>query len=195
MPIGFKYVTALMLDRDILIGGEESGGIGVKGHLPERDGVLNALLLAEVMAERGKSLGEMVEELSREFGPHFYERVDLQMENALAARAVARAKRLSRSRGIAGLRVTRIETLDGVKLFFGDAAWLLVRASGTEDLLRLYAEAPSRELVKALLDEMIARATWEGGRASAARAACSTSVYSGVLAGLELIGTMNFELV
>ena len=108
------------------------------------------------MAERGKTLGEMVEELSREFGPHCYERVDLQMENALAARAVARAKRLSRSRRIAGLRVTRIETLDGVKLFFGDAAWLLVRASGTEDLLRLYAEAPSREQVKALLEEMTA---------------------------------------
>ena len=156
MPIGFKYVTALMLERDILIGGEESGGIGIKGHLPERDGVLNALLLAQVMAERGKTLGEMVEELSREFGPHFYARVDLHMDNALAARAVARAKRLSRSRGIAGLRVTRIEALDGVKLFFGDAAWLLVRASGTEDLLRLYAEAPSREQVKALLEEMTA---------------------------------------
>ena len=156
MPIGFKYVTALMLERDILIGGEESGGIGIKGHLPERDGVLNALLLAQVMAERGKTLGEMVEELSREFGPHCYERVDLQMENALAARAVARAKRLSRSGGIAGLRVTRIETLDGVKLFFGDSAWLLVRASGTEDLLRLYAEAPSREQVKGLLEEMTA---------------------------------------
>jgi phosphomannomutase len=154
-PIGFKHVTALMLKRDILIGGEESGGIGIKGHLPERDGVLNALLLTQVMAERGMTLGEMVEELSREFGPHFYDRVDLHMEMAQAARAVARAKRL-RGHAVAGLRVTRIETLDGTKLFFGDSAWLLVRASGTEDLLRLYAEAPSREQVKALLDEMTA---------------------------------------
>ncbi len=152
-PIGFKHVGALMLERDILIGGEESGGIGIKGHLPERDGLLNSLLLAQVMAERGKTLGEMIEELNREFGPHFYDRVDLHVEKAKARRAVTRAKRL-RGRTVAGLRVTRVETLDGTKLFFGDSAWLLVRASGTENLLRLYAEAPSREQVSALLDEM-----------------------------------------
>ena len=122
-----------MLERDILIGGEESGGIGIKGHLPERDGVLNALLLAHVMAERGKTLGEMIEELNREFGTHIYDRADLHVDKALAAQAVARAKRL-RGRSVAGLRVTRMDDLDGTKLFFGDSAWLLVRASGTENV-------------------------------------------------------------
>jgi phosphomannomutase len=160
-PIGFKHVGALMRERDILIGGEESGGIGIKGHLPERDGLLNSLLLAQVMAERGKTLGEMIEELSREFGPHVYGRVDLTVDKALAARAVAHAKHF-RGKSIAGLRATRVETLDGTKLFFGDSAWLLVRASGTENLLRLYAEAPSREQVSGLLEEMIAFAKGSG---------------------------------
>ncbi len=88
-PIGFKYVCELMLTRDILIGGEESGGIGIKGHLPERDGILNSLLLAEVMAQRKKTLGELVEELNQEFGPHFYGRADLEVELAKARRLVA----------------------------------------------------------------------------------------------------------
>src|SRR5208282_6553471 len=87
-PIGFKYICELMLTRDVLIGGEESGGIGIKGHLPERDGVLNSLLLAEVMADRGRTLGELVQELTQEFGPHFYGRVDLEIEKDVAQRIV-----------------------------------------------------------------------------------------------------------
>ena len=83
-PIGFKYICELMLTHDILIGGEESGGIGIKGHLPERDGILNSLLLAEVMAQKKKTLGELVGDLSKEFGPHFYGRVDLEVELARA---------------------------------------------------------------------------------------------------------------
>jgi phosphomannomutase len=156
-PIGFKYISELMLARDVLIGGEESGGISVKGHLPERDGILNSLYLAEVMADRGKTLGELVAELSAEFGPHFYGRVDLEIEQAVAARFVRQTKRLQGKR-IAGLKVTAVDDLDGVKLHLGDSAWLLVRASGTENILRLYSEAPSREQVKVILDEITARA-------------------------------------
>ncbi len=154
-PIGFKYICELMLTRDILIGGEESGGIGIKGHLPERDGILNSLLLAEVMADRGRTLGELVRELNEELGPHYYDRVDLEIDKARAQRIVRQAGQ-NKLKSLAGLKVSAVDDLDGVKLVFGDTAWLLVRASGTENVLRLYAEAPSRAQVKALLDEMVA---------------------------------------
>jgi phosphomannomutase len=152
-PIGFKYICDLMLTRDVLIGGEESGGIAIKGHLPERDGILNSLLLAEVMADRGRTLGELVQELTQEFGPHYYGRVDLEIAKDVAQRIVrlVQEKRIKR---IAGLKVTSVDDLDGAKMRFGDSAWLLVRASGTENVLRLYAEAPSAEQVKALLTEI-----------------------------------------
>jgi phosphomannomutase len=156
-PIGFKYIVELMLKRDILIGGEESGGIGIKGHLPERDGILNSLLLAEVMAEKNRTLGELVEDLSREFGSHTYGRVDLEIER----RAIDRLFRLlkhKRPKRTAGLKVASVDELDGFKMIFDDSTWLLVRASGTENLLRLYAEAATREQVNALLDEMTTRA-------------------------------------
>ncbi len=154
-PIGFKYVCELMLKRDVLIGGEESGGIGVKGHLPERDGILNSLLLAEVMAEKGKTLGELVGELNREYGPHSYGRLDLEIDRP----AIERTLGLVRERkigSIAGRTVKSVDDLDGYKMLLGDSVWLLVRASGTENMLRLYAEAPSPEEVKRMLDEMAA---------------------------------------
>lgn len=156
-PIGFKYVCELMRTRDVLIGGEESGGIGIKGHLPERDGILNSLLLAEVMADKGQTLGEMVRELSEEFGPHYDDRVDLEIDGATIDRVMRhlRGRKLTQ---IAGLKISSVDMLDGLKMFFGGSAWLLVRRSGTENVLRLYAEAPSREQVRALLDEMIALA-------------------------------------
>jgi phosphomannomutase len=152
-PIGFKYICELMLTRDVLIGGEESGGIGIKGHLPERDGMLNSLLLAEVMADRGRTLGELVQELTQEFGLHFYGRVDLEIAKDVAQRVV-RLVGQRKIKRVAGLKVTSVDDLDGIKMRFGNAAWLLVRASGTENVLRLYAEAPSAEQVKALLAEM-----------------------------------------
>jgi len=154
-PIGFKYICEFMLTRDILIGGEESGGIAVKGHLPERDGVLNSLLLAQVMAHAGKTLGELVDELNAQYGPHCFARLDLEIERP----AIDRVKRQLQQRKlkkIASLKVTSMEDVDGIKMHFGDSAWLLVRASGTENLLRLYAETTSREQTKALLEEMAA---------------------------------------
>jgi phosphomannomutase len=136
-PIGFKYICELMLTHDVLIGGEESGGIGTKGHLPERDGILNSLLLAEVMATKRKTMGELVEELSQEFGPHFYGRIDLEVELAEAQKLVKQVAQ-GKFKKFAGMKVTSIQDLDGAKMLLGDSAWLMVRASGTENLLRIY---------------------------------------------------------
>jgi phosphomannomutase len=158
--IGFKYVCDLMLEQDILIGGEESGGIGIKKHLPERDGLLNSLLLANVMAEEGKTLGQLVADLQLEFGEHHYGRIDLHIENEIKEAAIARAQ--AGVTEFAGMKVSHIETLDGVKFFLHDPSadskpiaaktWLLLRASGTEPLLRIYSEATSKESVHALLE-------------------------------------------
>ncbi len=152
-PIGFKYVCDLMLARDILIGGEESGGIASRGHLPERDGVLNSLYLADIIAQRGKNLSELVQELQEEFGPHYYRRVDVEVDKADAQRVVEQVRQ-GKLNSVADFKVLSIDDRDGVKMVLGDSMWVLVRASGTENVLRLYAEAPSREQVTELLDAM-----------------------------------------
>ena len=151
-PIGFKHICDLMLERDILIGGEESGGIGIKGHLPERDGILVSLLLAELMADRGKTLGELVGELHRRYGPQVYNRLDLHLTPEQKERAVAALAQAPSS--IAGFRVTAVENLDGKKFLLKPNAWVLVRVSGTEPLLRVYAEAPSPDAVAAILSQV-----------------------------------------
>jgi phosphomannomutase len=154
--IGFKHVAELMLEKEILIGGEESGSIGIGRHLPERDGLLNALLLANVMAEEGRPLGALVSDLQREYGEHEYGRLDLHIPEEIKREAIRRAK--SGVTEFAGLRVLRMETLDGIKFYLDDPkalpaeSWLLLRASGTEPLLRIYAESSSRKKVNALLE-------------------------------------------
>jgi len=155
--IGFKYVADLMMEREILMGGEESGGIGYSRFLPERDGVLNSLLLANVMAEEGKPLGQLVADLQRDFGPHHYGRRDLHIAEDLKQNAIQRARSES-TQALGKYRVLKKEYLDGVKFFLdapthgnGAEAWVLFRASGTEPLLRLYTEASSPELVRELL--------------------------------------------
>ncbi len=157
--IGFKYVCDLMLEREILIGGEESGGIGFQRHLPERDGLLNSLLLANVMAEEKQTLGELVASLQQEYGEHHYGRIDLHIPDDLKNSAIARARAGVAS--FAGMPVERTETLDGIKFFLRNPeaatkpnaaeSWLLLRASGTEPLLRIYAESCSPESVQRLL--------------------------------------------
>lgn len=150
-PIGFKYICDLMRTQDILIGGEESGGIGIKNHMPERDGVLCGLLLLEIVATHGKNLGELIAELEREHGSHQYDRIDLHLrDNALKERVLAKLSQESPA-VIEGLRVTDVSTLDGIKFSLENGGWLLFRASGTEPLLRIYAESPSLAEVKALL--------------------------------------------
>jgi phosphomannomutase len=155
--IGFKYIADLMMEHDILIGGEESGGIGYSRFLPERDGVLNCLLLANAMAEEGKPLGQLVADLQREFGPHYYGRRDLHIPEEIKQSAIQRARSES-TQTLGRYRVLKKENLDGIKFFLdaptngnGAEAWILFRASGTEPLLRAYAEAASPELVDEIL--------------------------------------------
>jgi phosphomannomutase len=154
--IGFKYVCDIILSgREVLVGGEESGGIGIPRHLPERDGILNCLLLANVMAEEGKSLGQLVEQLQNEYGRHYYGRRDLHIADELKLSALCRAAAHPRK---IGYKVLRMEDMDGYKFFLdapsnGDGAepWVLLRGSGTEPLLRIYCEASSPELVEEIL--------------------------------------------
>ena len=155
--IGFKHIADLMMEREILIGGEESGGIGYSRYLPERDGVLNSLLLANVMAEEKKPLGQLVADLQKEYGPHFYGRFDLHIPEEVKQSAITRA-RADETKSLGKYKVLKKEGLDGVKFFLeapskdnGAEAWILFRASGTEPLLRLYAEAASPELTREIL--------------------------------------------
>jgi phosphomannomutase len=157
--IGFKYVCDLMLEQEILIGGEESGGIGISRHLPERDGLLNSLLVANVMADEKKTLGELVAALQQEFGEHQYGRIDMHIDDALKQSAITRAK--AGVADLAGMKVLRVETLDGIKFFLENSdcagktnaaeTWLLLRASGTEPLLRVYCESCSVASVERVL--------------------------------------------
>jgi phosphomannomutase len=160
--IGFKYICDLMMEREILIGGEESGGIGLQRHLPERDGILNSLLLANVMADEGKSLGQLVAALQSEYGPHFYARRDLHIPNEVKNAAIARASS-NETTSLGRYKILRKENLDGIKFYLdtpikdkGAEAWLLLRSSGTEPLMRIYSEASSPELVQELLEEAVA---------------------------------------
>jgi phosphomannomutase len=153
--IGFKHVCELMLENDILIGGEESGSIGIGRHLPERDGLLNALLLANIMADEGQTLGALVEKLQQEYGEHHYGRLDLHIPETVKQSAIRRAA--AGLKEFAGMRVLRLETLDGLKFYLDNPkasaeTWILLRASGTEPLLRIYAESGSRATVNALLE-------------------------------------------
>jgi phosphomannomutase len=156
--IGFKYIADLMMEHEILIGGEESGGIGYGRFLPERDGILNALLLANVMAEEKKPLGELVADLQREFGPHFYGRRDLHISDEMKNSAIRRAGD-PQTKKLGAYAILRKENRDGVKCFLdaprngnGADPWVLFRASGTEHLLRCYVEAASPELVDEILE-------------------------------------------
>ena len=159
--IGFKYVAELMLEKEILIGGEESGGVGISKHLPERDGLLNSLLIANVMADEKKTLGQLVAALQAEFGEHQYSRIDMHIDDELKQSAIRRARAIEPGGQMAGMKVLRVETMDGIKFFLENPAcagkanaaetWLLLRASGTEPLLRVYSESCSIESVNQVL--------------------------------------------
>ena len=156
--IGFKYIADLMMEHEILIGGEESGGIGYGRFLPERDGVLNALLLANVMAEERKPLGQLVADLQREFGAHYYGRRDLHIPDEMKNGAIRRAAD-TQTKKIGAYSILRKENRDGIKCYLdapkhgnGADPWVLFRASGTEPLLRCYVEAAAPELVEEILE-------------------------------------------
>jgi len=162
-PIGFKYIAEEMLKRDVLIGGEESGGVGICGHIPERDATLAALLLLEYVATDGKPLGTLLADLEKEFGPHRYERVDVPLASTEAAEALVKGVQEDPPDVLKGVKVVRVEDLDGLKLHGADGSWLLLRRSGTEPVLRIYAEGPSEERVAELLKWGIRRAKRMGG--------------------------------
>jgi alpha-D-glucose phosphate-specific phosphoglucomutase len=151
-PVGFKYVAPLMTKKNAVIGGEESGGYGFRGHVPERDAILAGLYFLDFMARTKKTPSQLLDYLYSKVGPHYYERGDFHVS---AAKRQTIVHRLSSSppATLAGSRVTKIDTTDGFRFFLGDESWLLIRFSGTEPLVRIYAEAESLEGASKLLDE------------------------------------------
>jgi phosphomannomutase len=150
--VGFKYVAPLMLQENAIIGGEESGGYGFRGHIPERDGILAGLYLLDFIVKTGKTLSQLLDYLYSKVGTHYYERIDCHIIKG-KRQAIVDQLTAGSIDTIAGIRVTGLDTADGFKFFLADESWLLIRFSGTEPLLRLYAEAESVEKVRKLLDE------------------------------------------
>jgi phosphomannomutase len=151
VPVGFNNIADYMLKEDVLIGGEESGGISIKGHIPEGDGILMGLLLLEIVATSGVSLNELVENLLKEVGPAFYQRTDLRLNHPVAKARMTAELINNAPASIGGVEVGKINTLDGVKYLLTDGSWLLIRPSGTEPVLRVYAEGRSPEILQALM--------------------------------------------
>lgn len=150
-PVGFNHIADLMLTGNVLMGGEESGGMSIKGHIPEGDGVLLGLLLLEVMAEARLSLAELVADLLADVGPAEYKRTDMKLTRPVAKAAMVKFLLDEAPPAIEGVAIERIDTVDGVKYYLADGSWLLIRPSGTEPVLRVYAEGPDSGRVKALL--------------------------------------------
>lgn len=143
-PIGFKYISEIMTKEDVLVGGEESGGIAVKGHIPERDGIYDGLLIFDLMTRSGKTLKQLCEEVYEVVGTFCYDRVDLTIPNELKESIIKKALAGSYER-FGKYSFNRVETIDGVKYHLDNGGWLMLRASGTEPLLRVYAEGNSKE--------------------------------------------------
>jgi alpha-D-glucose phosphate-specific phosphoglucomutase len=150
VPIGFKYLCELMLEQNILAGGEESGGFGTSLYLPERDATVSALFLAELMAWHGKSLRQLLAALHSEFGEYHYGRVDLDVQPEQKQKAIAHFSD-SAFMHLLEWPIVRRENMDGIKIYLGDIGWVLVRASGTENLLRVYSETSRRETTNQVL--------------------------------------------
>lgn len=150
-PVGFNHIADYMMKEQVLIGGEESGGIGFSGHIPEGDGVLMGLLIIEMVAESKTTLYEMVEDLQQEVGPVFYDRVDLRLKYPVAKDKMVEKLVQQPPQTLGGEKLTEVSAMDGVKYIFADDSWLLIRPSGTEPVLRVYAEGRSAEMVKELL--------------------------------------------
>jgi phosphomannomutase len=158
VPVGFKHIVKLMLEQDVLIGGEESGGIGVKGYLPERDGILNGLLLLEAMAMSRTPLPALLRALEQQCGRWFYGRQDLHLDFGRVDRLFDRLLREPPER-LGPVRVASVNRLDGVKLIGADESWLLFRRSGTEPIVRIYAETSVRARLRPLLKFGVGLAT------------------------------------
>jgi phosphomannomutase len=150
VPVGFKYVAPAMQRENALIGGEESGGYGFRGHLPERDGILAGLFFLDFMAKTGKTPSELLALLFAKVGAHYYERMDVFF-NPQERQAILSRLEQANPRELAGVEVKIKNTLDGFRFTLADGSWLLIRFSGTEPLLRIYSEAQATDRVKALI--------------------------------------------
>lgn len=150
-PVGFNHIADYMLKEDILIGGEESGGISFRGHIPEGDGILMGLLLVEIVSSLGTSLHELVQDLLHEVGPVHYQRTDLRLSRPVSKETMTKRLLEETPPQIGGERVSDILSVDGVKYILTDDSWLLIRPSGTEPVLRVYAEGRSPEMAKSLI--------------------------------------------
>lgn len=151
VKIGFKYIAGIMVKEDVLLGGEESGGIAIKGHIPERDGIWMGLVIWEFMAKSGKTLKELIQEVYDITGPFSFERIDLHLDEAVKNRVIEEVKS-GKLKAFGKYNIQRLEDLDGWKFFLNDETWVMIRASGTEPVLRTYAEAASREEAFAILE-------------------------------------------
>jgi len=150
--VGFKYIAPLMLEYDALVGGEESGGYGFRGHIPERDGVLAGLYFLDYVRRTGKKPSQLLDDLYGLVGPHHYDRLDQELEPADRERVAALLEQMGPDR-VGASEVRAVDRTDGVRLVLRDGSWLLFRLSGTEPLVRIYAEAESMERVEALLSQ------------------------------------------
>ncbi len=150
-PVGFNHIADYMQTEDVLIGGEESGGISFRGHIPEGDGILMGLMLIEIVAKANAPLVDLVDDLLAEVGPAFYERRDLRLVRPVAKDAMTKRLQEQAPASIGGETITEVDCLDGVKYIMADDSWLLIRPSGTEPVLRVYAEGRTPQMVKALL--------------------------------------------
>lgn len=150
VKIGFKYVCSIMISEDVLLGGEESGGIAIKGHIPERDGIWMGITLWEFMAKTGKSLDQLIDEVYEITGPFCFERNDLHIDEAIKSKVLQNCK-TNAYKEFGNYKVQRVDDLDGYKFFFDDTTWMMIRASGTEPVLRVYAEADSQEKANDIL--------------------------------------------
>ncbi len=150
-PVGFNHIADYMMKENVLIGGEESGGIAFNGHIPEGDGILMGLMVIEMVASYGVSLHELVEDLLKEVGPAFYDRTDLRLRHPVSKSAMTQKLVEEAPAQIGGETITDVASVDGVKYILADDSWLLIRPSGTEPVLRVYAEGRTQEMVKALL--------------------------------------------
>jgi alpha-D-glucose phosphate-specific phosphoglucomutase len=150
-PVGFNHIADHMLNGEVLIGGEESGGISFQGHIPEGDGVLMGLLVVEMVASYGKSLHELVEELLSKYGPAHYERADLRLSRPVEKKDMSEKLKNEAPAKIGGENVVKIANTDGTKYILADDSWLLIRPSGTEAVLRVYAEGRSPQMLEALM--------------------------------------------
>ncbi len=150
-PVGFNHIADLMMKNDVLIGGEESGGISIRGHIPEGDGVLMGLLLLEIVADAGAPLKELIADLQQKYGPHHYARKDLPLAHPVAKKEMVKRLTEGAPGSIGGVSVREVRSNDGVKYLLADDSWLLIRPSGTEPVLRVYAESPDAAMVAELL--------------------------------------------